>query len=326
METYKVKTPVIFAVFNRYENAMQVFERIKQVKPSKLYVIADGPRQGHPTDAQNCQKVRSIFEDIDWDCEVFKNFAESNIGCGTRLFTGFSWVFQQEERAIILEDDCVPDLTFFPYGDELLEKYKDDQRIAVISGDNINTEWKKGDCSYHFTKYGGIHGWATWRRVWNKMDMDMRLWQNPHIRELFKRKVGPWFFYFLSKAYNDLAHRGKDVYAWDYQFGFSQIINSGLEIIPSTNLVTNIGFGEGATNTYDEQSKAANVKVIPMKFPLVHPPAIIEDDEYDKLLVSVLYPKTARILISYLIHEVLRYSQKFFPVSFRGLTKLLRHR
>ncbi|MGA2915472.1 MAG: glycosyltransferase family 2 protein [Sedimentisphaerales bacterium] len=307
---YTVNTPVASVVFNRYDKAMQIFERIKQVKPSKFYIIADGPRPGHPTDAENCKKARSVFEKIDWDCQVFKNFAETNLGCGPRLFTGFSWVFQQEERAIILEDDCVPDLSFFPYCDELLEKYKEDERIMLISGSNINTVWQKGEYSYHFAKFGGIHGWASWRRAWQKVDLDITLWQDLRTKQLLKGRLGAWHFYFLSKIYDRLVNHSKNVHTWDYQFDFARFVNSGLAVVPSSNLVTNVGFGEDSTHTKDKNAKAANLKIVPLKFPLVHPPVVVEDSEYDKLVVSILFPKTLRVFLSVMKHELKRSIRK----------------
>lgn len=295
---YIVKSSVTMIVFNRYEKTLKVFEKVKKVKPKKLYVIADGPRQGILEDFRKCEKVRSIFENVDWDCEVIKNFSEKNLGCGQRVFTGLTWVFQREEKAIILEDDCLPDLTFFRFCDEVLDKYKNDERIMLVSGTNVNTKWETDGDSYHFSKLGGIHGWASWKRVWKKVDFEMELWGEERTKKLIREKFSPNFFYNRSKEYDKLMKNSKNAHTWDYQFGFSRLVNNGLAVVPSGNLITNIGFDEESSHTKNKSSKTANLQVIPIKFPLKHPLVIMDDMAYDKLFESMLYPTSIKSLIS----------------------------
>lgn len=305
-----MKTPVLLIGYRRPETTKKVLDAISKAKPQKLYVSLNIPQlNATPSEIESCKLVESLFSNITWDCEVIYNKWQEHRSAGTSISGAISWIFEHEEKAVILEDDCVPDLSFFPFCDELLEKYKDDERIMIISGTNINKVWDTGGYSYYFSTLGGIHGWASWRRAWQKMDLDIALWQKPRTKQLLRGKLGAWHYYFISKIYDKLMNNSKDVYTWDYQFGFARLVNSGLAIVPCTNLVTNVGYGADATHTKDKNAKTANLKTTPLKFPLVHPPVIIGDNEYDKLVVSVLFPKSIKILLSCLKHELKRYLQ-----------------
>jgi hypothetical protein len=194
MSNYQLRTPVAFIIFNCPETTDRVFEQIAKAKPSKLLVIADGPRENSPGEAERCAAVRSIIDNVDWDCEVLTNYSDVNLGCKRRIASGLDWVFDTVEEAIILEDDCLPDPTFFRFCDELLEKYRDDERITMISGDNFQFDRKKTDSSYYFSRDPHIWRWASWRHVWKNYDVDMQLW--PEIRD------GGWLNYLeTQKAY-----------------------------------------------------------------------------------------------------------------------------
>ena len=243
MEEYQVKSAVAMVVFNRYDTTIKVFEQIRKVKPKKLFVIADGPRKNVPQDVEKCKKVREIFDKIDWDCEVYKDYSDENLGCSKRPYTGFSWLFENVEEAIILEDDCLPNISFFKYCDELLEKYRYDERIMLISGTNQLKKWKKGNYSYHFSNFGGIWGWASWSRAWKYCDIDIKLWDDDVVKELLKEKLSNIQYITRKKIYDELCNNSNKSTAWDYQFGFARLIQSGLAISPSVNLITNIGDG-----------------------------------------------------------------------------------
>lgn len=302
---YKVKAPVAMIVFNRYEKTLQVFEKVRLAQPSKLYIFADGPREGNLMDIEKCNKVRGVFDRIDWPCKIILEYSENNLGCCHRPFSGISNVFQHEDVAIILEDDCVPDESFFKFCDELLDKYSNDDRIMLISGTNINTTWNRGEYSYHFSKLGGIHGWASWKRSWEKMDVDIKLWNDNTTKELLKEKLSSWFFFFRSKDYDAHVNNSNNVTTWDYQFGFSRLINNGLAIVPCSNLINNIGFDNESTHThYTKKSKTTNLETIEMKFPLKHPPFVIEDFSYDLLFEKFLYPINIRSYIKYLLRRL----------------------
>lgn len=295
---YEVKSPIIFIVFNRYDKALAVFKQISEVKPSKMYIVADGPRDNNFEDKEKCKKVRSIFESIDWQCDVVKLYSDVNLGCAIRVFSGISEVFSLEEKAIVLEDDCLPDLSFFKFCDELLDKYKEDERIMLISGTNVNQYWDNDEFSYHFSKLGGIHGWASWRRAWEKVDLDIKLWEYPRIKGLLKKQLTPKFYLNRSKIYDKLLNNSQNANTWDYQFGFARLINSGLSIVPSHNLIKNIGFGADSTHTKNENSKTAKLQTSQLRFPLKHPSFVIDDREYDEIFEKILYPTTVKSIVS----------------------------
>ena len=309
MEDYQVKTPVVMMVFNRPENTKKVFEQVQKVKPKQLFVIADGPRKENKKDIEMCKKTREIFEKVDWKCEVYKNFSQENLGCAKRGYTGFSWVFENTEQAIILEDDCMPHISFFRYCDELLEKYKNDTRIMLISGTNQLGKWEKSKYSYHFSKFGGIWGWASWKRAWDYYDFNIKLWDDKNIKKLLKDKFN--FFQYISRKsiYDDIYKKQAKFSSWAYQWGFARIIQSGLAISPSVNLITNIGAGENATNT-KTKSKVSNLPLYNMEFPLKHPPYIICDNEYDKKMYNKISGSNYRITKNYLSRKLRNFKER----------------
>jgi hypothetical protein len=273
--------PVVLMMFNRPDHAGAVFDRIAAVRPKQLFVIADGPRADHPDDARQCQASLSVLDRIDWDCELQTNVAERNLGCAARISSGLDWVFERVDRAIILEDDCIPDPSFFPFCNELLERYKDDQRIRTISGHNLLSGKTRTNWSYHFSAFHRIWGWATWRRSWRRLDMAMRLW--PQVRDEGwlddmiggeSRSAKFWGFRFEATC----AGR---INSWAYPYLFSCWLDHSLAVIPNRNLVRNVGFGQEATHTRDHQSFMAR-PAEPVRFPLIHPPFMVCDRVSDR--------------------------------------------
>ena len=182
--------PVAFLIFNRPELTRKVFASIAQARPSKLLVVADGPREDVSDDEENCSEARATIDRIDWDCEVLTNYSSVNMGCRARISTGLEWVFKNVEEAIILEDDCIPHPTFFRFCKELLARYRDDQRVMMISGNNFQMGRKWTPCSYYFSRFFHCWGWATWRRAWKHYDIDMGLW--PALED------GSWLLHVLG--------------------------------------------------------------------------------------------------------------------------------
>lgn len=187
-------TPVLLIIFNRAHTTQQVFDRIRQVKPKKLYVAADGPRPHVGTDAERCAETRRIVEQVDWDCEVKTLFQEQNLGCGVAPSRSISWLFEHEEYGIILEDDCIPSRSFFWFCQELLEKYKYDTRVMHISGNNYLDGWRRdSDYSYYFSDKVNSWGWATWRRAWQLYDFHLgsypELKQKGYLNGIFLNKL-----------------------------------------------------------------------------------------------------------------------------------------
>lgn len=176
MTTWQLNTPVAFIIFNRPDTTRRVFEMIRQAQPPKLLVIADGARENHPSDRQNCAAAKGIIAEVDWDCEVTTNYSDRNLGCRDRLASGLNWVFEQVPEAIILEDDCLPHSSFFRFCEEMLLKYRNDNRIMHIGGNNFQMQKSRTNDSYYFSRYNHCWGWASWGRAWQHYDVDMKLW------------------------------------------------------------------------------------------------------------------------------------------------------
>jgi hypothetical protein len=282
-----LKTPIIFIIFNRPETTRKVFEEIQKIEPTKLLVIADGPRKNNSNDEKKCEITRNIINTVDWKCEVIKNFSESNLGCKKRISSGLDWAFDQVEHAIILEDDCLPHQSFFPYCEELLEKYKNDTRIMSISGINLQFGKNKSDFNYYFSRYVHVWGWATWRRTWKQYDVKIEHWRYIKSNHLFDylmddKKMKKYWYKQFQKTYD-----GK-IDTWDHQLTFTCWSQSGLSIIPSTNLVSNIGFGAEASHTsYDEPWN--NLPTEEIKFPLKHPSLIVRNAAADSFIQKFHY-------------------------------------
>lgn len=280
MNKFVLNTPVAFLIFNRPSTTKKVFEKIREARPNKLFIVADGPRKDKTGEEENCLAARKIVENIDWDCEVHKNYSDVNLGCKLRISSGIDWVFENTDEAIFLEDDCLPDQTFFQYCQELLQFYRDDPRIMMISGNNFQKD-KTSEYSYYFSAYCHVWGWASWKRVWQKYDVEIKLWpevKNKNLIESWlprKKAVDHWIAEF-DRAYM------KKVDTWDFQFLFTCWINNGLSILPEVNLVSNIGFGVEATNTTGTSNRSANIPYSSITFPLKHPPYIIRNLEADK--------------------------------------------
>ncbi len=270
MSDWQLQTPVAFIIFNRPDTTAKVFAEIAKARPPKLLVVADGPRANRAGEADLCIATRAIIETVDWPCEVLTNYSEVNLGCRRRVSSGIDWVFEQVPEAIILEDDCLPDPSFFRFCQEMLERYRTDQRIGMISGDNFQFGRQYGPESYYFSKYVHIWGWASWRDRWqNHYDVSIRNW--PHVRD------GGWLEDLVGDSSEssfwgsifERVHRG-EIDTWDYQWVFANFLQGRLNILPSVNLISNIGFGHGATHTTGE-SELAELPVSSIAFPLTHP-------------------------------------------------------
>ena len=286
-----MNTAVALIFFNRPSTLQQVFDKIKQAKPPKLFLIQDGPR--NEQDIVKIQECRKVVSNIDWDCEVITDYAEENLGCGVRPQSGITNALKQVDKLIILEDDCVPELSFFQYCEELLEKYENDERIAYISGLNHFEEWDFGGASYGFTKTGAIWGWATWRRAWARYDYAVSEINNEYIQKLLKsnmidaeKRIGVW------KETNQLVMKNQKISYWDWQWGFVKYSQSQYVIVPQYNLICNIG--TGVDSTHAQTAKATHKKYkdynhMPTKtidFPLTHPKHMLCSKDYDERVVK----------------------------------------
>lgn len=279
MSNWQLKTPVAFFVFKRPDTTQKVFEQIRRAKPPKLLVVADGHRPDKVGEAEQCAATRAIIDLVDWDCEVLTNYSEVNLGCKRCVAEGLDWVFSQVEEAIILEDDCLPHPSFFQFCEELLIKYRDDERVVNISGTNLLSKWKAHTQSYSFSNYFHCWGWATWRRVWQYYDVEMKLWSQPRYQEKVRNILACDRQYFNRKRHLDHAHAG-EIDSWDYQFFFLCLARSGLSIRPAVNLISNIGFTVDSTHTVKPDNRS-NLPTTEMSFPLRHPLDIVADRDRD---------------------------------------------
>ncbi len=286
-----VDLPVLLIFFNRPDTFEKVFEAVRKARPSKLFLACDGPREGRDDDVKKINECKKIAADIDWECEVYTDYSEKNLGCGIRPQSAITNAFKKTDRLVILEDDCVPHESFFPYMAELLEKYKDDERIGMISGLNHFKEWDCGGYSYCFTQTGAIWGWATWERVWKDYDYSVKEIDSPHVQKLMcnnitlKRAKKKKIQSFINARQRIL--NGENISFWDFQFGFLKAIKGYLSIVPRINLICNIGVGESSTHAQKNVSsswKKGMLHFIPtanIGLPLVHPNFIICDHDYD---------------------------------------------
>lgn len=272
------RSPILFLVFNRPDTTERVFEAIRAARPPRLYVAADGPRDGKPEEALRCEAVRRIATAVDWPCELTTLLRPNNLGCKRAVSSAITWFFEHEEEGIVLEDDCLPDPSFFPYVDELLDRYREDTRVMCISGDNfISSHWTPAT-SYYFTRYPHIWGWATWRRAWHHYDADMKDWHTIDKSAFMSRQLPT-----LARARAhwrrifDQVSTGR-IDTWDYQWTYACWKQDALSCMPCVNLITNIGFGPGATHTVSAESKLANLTASAIPMPL-RPPRSVERQE-----------------------------------------------
>ncbi|OBH39971.1 methyltransferase type 11 [Mycobacterium mantenii] len=291
--------PVIFIIFNRTDTAKQTFEMIRAARPKQLLVVADGPRLDVPGEAAKCAATRAIIGGVDWDCDVQTNFSETNLGIRRCVSSGISWAFEFVDQAVVLEHDCVPSLSFFGYCASLLDRYENDERVMMISGQNHLFGHATTADSYYFSRYPHVMwGWATWKRAWAKYDVNMERW--PEIRD---RKLFDQFFparrerYYWESIFQYAVYEGK-VDTWDYQWFYSMWANSGLCVTPAINLVRNIGLDAEATHTNTKYDKIYRVLAADdLSLPLTHPKMVLASSDKDQLEAKLRFSYHTRGLL-----------------------------
>jgi hypothetical protein len=262
-----VTEPILVIAFNRPDHLSVLLDRLREVKPTKIYLAVDGPRENKPGEQQSVQDCRDMAESIDWPCTVVTNFQERNLGCGLGVSTAITWFFQNEERGVILEDDIIPDPSFFPFCEELLKRHQDDPKVFAISGCNFVPPQEistPGD--YRFSQIPHIWGWATWRDRWNKYSLDINGWRDdlPSLK-LWNRsgRSIPATIYWAG-TFELLAR--KEVDTWDGQLVFMCMKNEMLTATSNANLIENIGFNEQATHTFEDRDELQ--PITPVALPL----------------------------------------------------------
>ena len=276
-----MNVPVLFLIFNRPDTTKKVFDAISSSRPPRLYVAADGPRRDRISERDLCEQARSIATNVDWACEVKIMFREENLGCRRAVSSAIDWFFENEEEGIILEDDCLPHPTWFRFAEELLERFRDDERIMCISAQHFHGKNHVPNASYFFSRYNHCWGWASWRRAWAHYDHNMVLWPEWRSSEwLLDVGRGSKCFKDYWTQIFDRVHKS-EIDTWDYQWTFSCWAQGGLTILPSCNLVRNIGFGQEATHTKSANSRM-ELPLEGMVFPLTHPQKVIRDSKADE--------------------------------------------
>lgn len=252
--TTNFTTPILFIIFRRPETTARVFAKIKKIKPAVLYIAADGPRKNKPDEINLCNKTRALVEKIDWRCDIKRLYRKNNLGLRRAIPDALNWFFKTNSMGIILEDDCLPDDSFFWYCQEQLIRYKHDTKVMHIGGTNFLNKDDQDKNSYYFTKFPHVWGWATWRRAWKKYDYKM----NSFPKDFLTNRLGVKFESFWEKSYWFILFKavkeGK-IDTWDYQWVYTTWKNNGISINPGVNLISNLGFGNGAVNTKRDNAK-----------------------------------------------------------------------
>ncbi len=286
-----MKKPVLFLIFNRPENSMQVFNVIKEYRPIKFYIAADGPRIGKLGEKEICEKTREIIKLIDWECEVKTLFREENLGCKIAISSAIDWFFENETEGIILEDDVVPNKDFFSFCEYSLEKYYSDERVMMITGTNYLSD-ESNPCTYFFSRHYTIWGWATWRRSWKLYDVNMSDWDNQEVKNDIKYlHNGNFIWKHFRFTFESL--RSTYINTWDIQWVFTCLINNGLCVTPRVNLVSNIGV-DGTHGKTITDSHFLQTYSLDLSSEVISPNRFIPYSKYDETLHLLKNKKSNR--------------------------------
>lgn len=312
-------TPILLIAFNRPDTTQRVFDEIRKAKPAQFFMAVDGPRDGRPEEKALVQAVCDIARQVDWDCEVKTLFHEKNLGCAIGVESAITWFFNHVEEGIILEDDCIANQSFFPFCQEMLEKYRNEEKVMLISGDNFQSGKKRGNASYYFSIYPHIWGWATWRRAWQHFDLTIKTFPifvaEKKIEGIFENKDAQKYWLDIFQKFYD--GRRKDT--WDYQWLYAVWFRNGLAIIPNVNLISNIGFGPDATHTNTPNPAVTNIKSEVLSFPLTHPANMEPDKKADAFTFSTIFYREAttkdkikKHVGRFIPHQIKKRLQKLF--------------
>jgi hypothetical protein len=281
--------PILFLIFNRPDTTQKVFDIIRNQKTKYLFVAADGPRPNKPDEKKSCEQARNIIQQIDWQCELKVLFRDENLGCKIAVSSAITWFFEHVERGIILEDDCLPDPSFFKFCEELLIKYNDDNRVGHIGGNCFFPNIVPNNISYDFCSVPHIWGWASWRRVWQNYDVDFLYWNEAKTdknkrKSLFKSLNEEIYF---SSFIPDTLKGNRGINTWDIQYLYMLRVQNQLSIYPAVNLVTNIGLhSPNATHTTSKKAMKSYILSQNIDFPLKHPQYVLPNWRIDGITVK----------------------------------------
>lgn len=295
MEKWKIDVPVLCIFFARPEQFAKSFEQVKKAKPRVLLLWQDGPRKNRPDDIENIKKCREIAEDIDWECEVHKNYHDENMGCDPSTHLSHKWAFSIVDKCIILEDDVIPSQSFFSFCKELLDKYEYDERVDRICGQTLYGGIEDKRYSYFFSRSGSSIGWASWRRVAESWESDYSFLEDEYFLDLAKKRYGHKS---ISKSIVNVKKRKKEgIPYWENIVGYRTLFNSGLVIYPTVNMIENVGTSANATHApKDVRQLPKDIQQIfitpaqEIEFPLKHPKYTIDDYHYFEKQMKQIYP------------------------------------
>ncbi|WP_295651528.1 nucleotide-diphospho-sugar transferase [uncultured Mucilaginibacter sp.] len=292
MQNYQTRSAVLFLIFNRPDVTKKVFEQIRHAKPARLYVAADGPRSDKENEALLCEQTRAIIKAIDWDCELKTLYRDENLGCKVAVSSAIGWFFDQEDEGIILEDDCLPVTSFFYFCDTLLDYYRNDNRVRHIAGSNFQQGNTWGEASYYFSKLTHVWGWASWKRVWADYDVDLSDYNDNEVKQQLHDIFGDTY---VVNSWMQIFEvlKAKKINTWDYQLAFTNFMKKGLSVMPNVNLVSNIGFGSGATHTSDIENENAGIPLSNIN-DIIHPKNMLPEKEADMFTLNKDFNVEAR--------------------------------
>lgn len=297
---YQVKNPILFLIFKRPNQTEKVFDAIRKIKPKQLYIASDGPRKNKSEEAELNKKCKEIVANVDWPCDIKTLFREENLGSPKAIPESVTWFFSQEEQGIVLEDDCLPNESFFIFCDELLEKHKNNEKIFWINGSNLNSDvFTHMESSYEYSYYPISWGWASWRRAWERFDSEMLDWRIKRKSKFLKSfSNNSMLTESYWKAAFDYAYT---IPNWDIRFIYSCWKNNALACTPKNNLISNIGFGDGSTHVTSEQDPLSNIPTKSIVLPIIHPyleqRSIFLDNYFNKNLYKIAPTRILRLLV-----------------------------
>jgi hypothetical protein len=278
---------ILYLIFNRPHLQKESFERIRSVRPAKLFIAADGPRVNKETDHEKCSQARQMVDQIDWPCEVNTLFREHNLGCRRAVSEAVTWFFRHVDEGIVIEDDCVASRTFFEFAELLLDYYREDQRVWCISGSNFQSGVWRGNGSYYFSRYNHCWGWASWRRCWAHYDDDLARWEVAKTLGLHDRLFeDPLETKYWAAVWDGLTSESSSIDSWAYRWACVVMLNGGLTALPNRNLVTNTGFGNDGLHCF---GKSPDPGLQSMNSPLVHPSFVLRDWEADRFTFAKIF-------------------------------------
>lgn len=317
-------TPVLFITFARPEYARQTFDAIKNAKPSKLYFYSNKARHDKPDELAKNNQIRAYKDEIDWECDLLTFFRDKHVDIYTSLWSAIDWVFDNEEQAIILEEDCVPSLAFFDFCEQLLPKYKDDLRVWVISGNNFIEGFNPGGYDYVYSRYPFMYGWASWQSRWKRVNRD-----NVDLNKMIEYGLHKQLFslnhrrtQFIIRRHKQLVEFLQSNNAWDYKFGFTRLVEGGFGIVPVHSLVSNIGVIGHHNKSGKEGLTHNRIKKNDSNYIIQNPPPfIIPNYHYDRRFFDKVFYKKTRFPKS-----AIRFLNKFSIKLKQFFTKIFTER